>query len=371
MRRLFAAAVRWAAMICLAAGIAFPVFYWRWQPSFSYFGENAWKYRYLCDYELHGGFMQTHLPHPTRGWTLKPGITLSGPTPITTNSRGCRSTTEYVYQPEKFTILAVGDSFTFGAEVGDDDVWPVRLERLDPHYHVINLGVSGYGIDQMYLAIKETVADYRPQLVILAFIEEDFNRSMMSFRDYRKPRFVLEDDGSLALTNTPIGNERQTYAWLRGQYGRVCGKWRLWREDRAACPGFDSPAYEQQLRALNYRLIDEAKQETERHKAEFLLVRLAWSGVIDPQLGNPDLPDPGELLLQGYLKEHPVEYVETRRAFLEAGHPWAKVHYHRPEAEFVAGLIHAKIQAMRAWRDYLSAHPAQGANAGASGARNK
>lgn len=54
-------------------------------------------------------------------------------------------------------ILAVGDSFTSGENVGDLDSWPAQLQRLTGHT-VLNGGVSGYGLDQIVLRTERLTA---------------------------------------------------------------------------------------------------------------------------------------------------------------------------------------------------------------------
>src|SRR5438128_2007424 len=45
-------------------------------------------------------------------------------------------------------ILAVGDSYTWGEDVGDLEAWPAQLQRLSGR-RVLNGGVTGYGFDQI------------------------------------------------------------------------------------------------------------------------------------------------------------------------------------------------------------------------------
>ena len=97
----------------------------------------------------------------------------------------------------------LGDSFTFGEDVGDDETYSHHLEQLLPGTEVINLGVHGYGHDQMLIYLREEGVRYRPDVVILGFLTGDMERNVLSFRDYAKPRFVL-DGGKLALRNSPV-----------------------------------------------------------------------------------------------------------------------------------------------------------------------
>ena len=156
---------------------------------------------------MHG----THLPHKTRGWTPKPNISLiKDGYRYTTNNLGHRALEDYTYDNDQYQILIVGDSYTFGVDTDDSCVWPNMLEALDNRLNVINLAVGGYGIDQMYITLRETISFYKPNLVIVAFIGDNIWRAMLDFRDYKKPKFDINGD-TLVLTNTPIGSIEEVY----------------------------------------------------------------------------------------------------------------------------------------------------------------
>lgn len=145
---------------------------------------------------------------PARGWALKPGLrdlpVFEGQT-LSSNSRGLRGREEYPYAktPGKTRIEFLGDSFIFGEEVSDDETVPARLQELWPGAEVLNLGVHGYGHDQMLVYLREEGVRYRPDICLIGFIYVDMPRNLLSFKDYAKPRFTLED-GRLVLGNTPV-----------------------------------------------------------------------------------------------------------------------------------------------------------------------
>lgn len=179
----------------------------------------AWVKRHLAgggkmdfDFDVH---------HPVRGWALKPGIrdkSVFGGKGLSSNSRGIRGIKEYSYKktPGVTRILTIGDSFTFGEEVGDGETFSRYLERIIPDVEVINAGVHGYGHDQILLYLREEGMKYEPDIVILGFLYYDMERNIQSFRDFAKPWFE-EKNGGLVLKGTPVPSPQEILdqEWLR------------------------------------------------------------------------------------------------------------------------------------------------------------
>ena len=100
-------------------------------------------------------------------------------------------------------ILAVGDSFTFGDEVKDNETWPAELQRLTGH-PVLNAGVSGYGFDQIVLRAEALAPAVRPRAIVVAFIADDIRRTeMRRLWSADKPYFDLVADKP-ELRNVPV-----------------------------------------------------------------------------------------------------------------------------------------------------------------------
>lgn len=146
--------------------------------------------------------------HPMRGWTLEPNIkdmiVFNGKI-LNSNNRGIRGKTAYEYrrQSGKQRIIVMGDSYTFGDEVSDDETYSQYLGSLLPDVEVLNLGIHGYGHDQMLLYLKEEGVKYNPDVVILGFVWFDIFRNLFEFNNYSKPKFELRDH-ELHLTNVPV-----------------------------------------------------------------------------------------------------------------------------------------------------------------------
>jgi hypothetical protein len=106
-------------------------------------------------------------------------------------------------KPAEATILAVGDSYTEGGEVADNDTWPAHLERFTGR-RVINGGAGGYGLDQIVLRAEDLVARFRPDVLLVGFIADDVERTELTRRSgAAKPYFTVEN-GALVLRNVPV-----------------------------------------------------------------------------------------------------------------------------------------------------------------------
>jgi lysophospholipase L1-like esterase len=106
-------------------------------------------------------------------WTVWP----HRPYHVQTNSDGLRNAHEV--DEKALRILAVGDSFTFGPYVPNEDTWPGWLENLlrqhpaSTRVQVLNAGHSGYTIQDEYFYLAERGVRVAPHLVILAFYPND------------------------------------------------------------------------------------------------------------------------------------------------------------------------------------------------------
>lgn len=145
--------------------------------------------------------------HPVLGWVTKGNLrhAFDSGSEINTNAQGIRGTIEYASQPRAGTtrILMLGDSFTFGVEEGDDQTVASCLGRKMPSVEVINMGVAGYGLDQIALFYEQVARRYRASVVVLNFVCLDRSRDEHLYTSAAKPRFRLED-GKLRLEGVPV-----------------------------------------------------------------------------------------------------------------------------------------------------------------------
>lgn len=96
------------------------------------------------------------------------------------NSAGFRGREYTVEKPAGvFRIVLLGDSFTMGAGVLQEDTYAARLERAlnERHkgrrYEVLNLGVSGLAADVIVERMKDLGLRYNPDMIVYGFTIND------------------------------------------------------------------------------------------------------------------------------------------------------------------------------------------------------
>jgi len=276
--------------------------------------DPSWRLRWIARHGAAGRLQyETDEWHPARGWALKANlrdVPVPGGKALSSNSKGVRGRREHGDEKAAGTtrILVLGDSFTFGEDVGDDETYSHHLERLLPGTEVINLGVHGYGHDQMLIYLREEGVRYRPDVVILGFLTGDMERNVLSFRDYAKPRFVL-DGGKLALRNSPVPPPAGLAAdekW-RSKFADLLDM--LWLRYR-----WKSGAISEETRQLTLAILDEMKSTIEAAGARPAFAYL-------PAYGEIDRTDPGmtgqERFFFSYCRRSGIQSMYLRPFFLQ------------------------------------------------------
>lgn len=174
------------------------------------------------------------------GWIGVPGRH-EEPT-LTRNSMGSRGQREFPYErdPDRIRVLCFGESFTFGAEVGDGEDWPSQLEELEPRLEVWNFGVNAWGTDQALLRFRELAPDLGADVILMGFLTENVCRNVNRFRQVyqprdalalAKPRFILSGE-DLVLVPLPFESEAEfLQTAVRGQLRDVLAEHEYWLGD--------------------------------------------------------------------------------------------------------------------------------------------
>lgn len=99
-------------------------------------------------------------------------------------------------------IVSVGDSFTFGVDVGEFENFSALLNQHEG-LQVLNMGVPGYGIDQSYLKYREHGAKYEADTILFGIYDGDYERTRLTFSYGPKPVFGWSG-GQLSLQGVPV-----------------------------------------------------------------------------------------------------------------------------------------------------------------------
>jgi hypothetical protein len=124
---------------------------------------------------------------------------------LSINNDGYRSN-DNDYLHDKYSILAVGDSFTFGSQVNNNETWPSCLER-ELKLSVSNAGVAGYGAAQSVRRAEYEVRNKKFDTIILGMLlGEDYERDKYIFRwGFPRPA-LIEKNSKIYFENVPGKN---------------------------------------------------------------------------------------------------------------------------------------------------------------------
>tara|TARA_B100000902_G_C27271277_1_gene896376 strand:+ start:618 stop:1787 length:1170 start_codon:yes stop_codon:yes gene_type:complete len=115
---------------------------------------------------------------------------------VTTNSRGFRNTIPSINSEKK--ILILGDSYTFGIHIKDENTYSSRLSKLinrKHEYEVINAGyANGFETDQQYSWFSNFIKNNGcPEIVILGFfLGNDFFVNQKYWKEKNNEGFPIK-----------------------------------------------------------------------------------------------------------------------------------------------------------------------------------
>ena len=143
--------------------------------------------------------------------------------------QGFRSTPNHWRVPldDSKLVIALGDSFTFGQEVSDEETWPSHLQALSKH-QLLNGGVFLFGVDQYLLRLKSALEGYRPKTVIFSVMKESILRTqrkkeiLSGAGEWVERPYFVKKAGKLELQNVPIqqNNKAMALTGMRQWLGR-------------------------------------------------------------------------------------------------------------------------------------------------------
>ena len=157
------------------------------------------------------------LPAP-QVFELKPNATGSFPGgvdptrtfPYRTNSHGLRDRDRSGKALGTRRVLVLGDSYTFGYAVAEEEAYPQVAERLlkergHPDVEVINAGIPDYNSRQERLLLERLMPVYEPDAVVLSYVMNDA-------------------EPSTALPTPPDETYRHANSWFLAELAEVANR---------------------------------------------------------------------------------------------------------------------------------------------------
>ena len=218
--------------------------------------ENYWVLNYLFNKDFN-----IKDPHPVLGWTGKFD----------------RKTLKHFDQDKlnnKRPVLLYGDSFAMCIdsvkcfeEILNEDT------AFSSGHFLLNFGVGGYGIDQIYLLFKETADRFENPFVIFSFLTTDMDRCMLYARDAQKPYFILTDNG-LQLSGIPITLSSKKY--FRQQRPKI--KSYIWNKFKYSDifpferDSLVDDEYIEKIKTLNRIILEEAFRKLNERNIDYIVL---------------------------------------------------------------------------------------------------
>lgn len=129
---------------------------------------------------------------------------------VRTNDQGLRNPAPADAATAARRVLVVGDSFTFGWGVNNDQTFVARLqdELHGDGIAVMGAGMPGFGTGQETLLMRQLAPGFRPNVVVLSFTLNDF---LDNFG--RQGLFPIED-GRIG-SNETLSRSKRIRVWIR------------------------------------------------------------------------------------------------------------------------------------------------------------
>jgi hypothetical protein len=164
-----------------------------------------------------------HEPDSILGWKNKTGSyivpphnTAGQPTQVTFLEHGQRRTGPDAVVNFEGTLVLIGDSFTQGWAISDDETYAWKLQNAFPFFKVLNYGTGGYGSYQSLLLLeRELPGLILPKFVLYGFLEHHEVRnvapgrwlatlSSLSMRGHIDTPFAIFTPGEGLVRHPPV-----------------------------------------------------------------------------------------------------------------------------------------------------------------------
>jgi hypothetical protein len=207
-------------------------------------------------------------------------------------------------------VLLFGDS-NAQCETAPADCFQGQMERSEfaSQYALLNYGVGGYGLDQIQRLLSASIDHYveqHPIVVVSFMVDDNMERSMLSFRCWAKPRYHVKD-GALVEpgpvdTDTVRFLEEHPPTITSYLYRLVRGAWRKFDFDRIG----DAEQMAER-RSLNRLLLERIRDDLERRHVRYFFLLFQMEGHF---LGS-NVDRWSQAVFDEFAAEHDIPFVAT------------------------------------------------------------
>ena len=123
---------------------------------------------------------------------------------VQSNENGFRNQLTPLAKKTKPRLLIIGDSYTWGFGVEEEERFSDIIQKRHPEWEIINAGMPCYGSDQSLIYLENIGIHYQPDAVLYVLFSNDFTDNSKSLNCwYKKPYFIIKN-GELVLKNYPV-----------------------------------------------------------------------------------------------------------------------------------------------------------------------
>lgn len=230
-------------------------------------------------------------------------------------------------------VAVVGDSFTFGSEVAAEQAYPARLQAVlerDGPARVLNMGVSGYGSDQILLKALHYALPLVPDLLVIGVHTPNYERASVGFFSYFKPDWAVDANGAVRRIDPPIPAPDEGFARVRAAVSPVSWLWNHFtytrRRDKLKQDAAAQAAYYQRTDAIIAHLLGQVAPRAQASGVRLLVVQIPLGNVFhDPQRLQQARSDPEYTHALALYRRWGLEVVDLLEA-LPATHALTEIH---------------------------------------------
>lgn len=262
--------------------------------------DDYWKLRHLWQKRVTSP--SPEVLDPILGWS---------PNRTSANPLGVVGVHPQQIQYDQPTVLFYGDSFVQGKGPWKERL-PAKTQAALGTLPVYNLGVRGYGLDQIVLKFQQTHHHFKKPVLVFGILTVDLDRSLLKFRTGQKPQFVSRQ-GELTLAGLPIASSPER--WLGSNPPSIRSYFlaflrRRWQQ-RGARNELEVAYRREDKEKLNRQILDLVRSEANSRQLPLLVV-LFYNQVELDYVGWR------ETFLKQYLDQQGMAYIDSKEILLQA-----------------------------------------------------